>query len=85
MPNNDIIRTVENDIEFFTIKETGESDISITGLSLLCGISKSALSQLFSNLLSKTAPKRLKPWIGIDYNLLSQISKTGGVCEDFEG
>ncbi len=78
MSNDDIIRTVENDIEFFTIKETGESGISITGLSLLCGISKSALSQLFSNLLSKTAPKRLKPWIGKDYNLLSKYRKQGG-------
>ena len=48
-----ITRVIRDDVEFFTIDATGESGMSETGLSRLCGVSKQAISQFFQNMLSR--------------------------------
>jgi hypothetical protein len=81
--DNEIIRTVENDVEFFTIAETGESGISVSGLALLCGVSKQAISKLINNLSTKEATKSLQDWADKDLNLSTTTRKQGGTVKIF--
>jgi len=73
------VRNVQNEIEFFTNVETGESGLSVTGLAILCGVSHQAVSKLLSDLATKSPSKWLEAWVGIDQNLAtSKASKHGG-------
>lgn len=55
--NTDIVRHVSDDgVEFFTIQETGESGISKSGLAILCGVSKQAISKLFKEIKNNEFP-----------------------------
>jgi hypothetical protein len=81
--DNQIIRTVENGVEFFTVTQTGESGISVSGLALLCGVSKQAISKLINNLSTKEATKSLQTWADKDLNLSTTTRKQGGTVKIF--
>jgi hypothetical protein len=81
--DNKIIRTVENDVEFFTVTETGESGISVSGLAVLCGVSKQAISKLINNLSTKEATKSLQTWNDKELNLSTTTRKQGGTVKIF--
>jgi hypothetical protein len=62
MDNTEVLHSNQ---EFFTVVATGESGISIRGLSRLTGIAKSTLARWFDNDLSHDGlPKHLKPLQG---------------------
>ena len=65
-----IIRVVEDGVEFFTVEETGESGMSYSGLAKLSGVDKSTVGRLVESLLRDQAPKRLQSWLGKDLHLL---------------
>lgn len=73
-----IIRAVEDGVEFFTVEATGESGMSYSGLANLSGVDKSTVGRLISDLLQAKTPKRLQPWIGKDLHLLHEYTKRGG-------
>ncbi|MGE5658871.1 MAG: hypothetical protein ACM37W_19920 [Actinomycetota bacterium] len=79
-----IIRVVEDGVEFFTVQATGESGMSQSGLAILCGVSKQAISKLVLDLSSKVAPKRLQPWIGKDICFALTAEKRGGKLKIFK-
>lgn len=50
-----IVRAVDRDgVEFFTVKETGESGMSVSGLAKVCGTSKQSVSGLLKSLIVKS-------------------------------
>jgi hypothetical protein len=60
-----IVRHVQDGVEFFTVWATGESGLSKSGLALFCGVSQQAVSKLFAR-IEKTSqpndlPESLKP------------------------
>ena len=73
-----IIRVVEDDVEFFSIESTGESGMSYSGLAILSGVNQSSISRLISDLMQKKAPKRLQSWIDKDLHLMQEYTKRGG-------
>lgn len=65
--------------EFFTIAATGESGVSIRGLSRLSGIPHQQLSRWFKNdLAHKSVPEALKSLLGKDLNLAHFVRIRGG-------
>lgn len=73
-----IVRVVEDGVEFFTIETTGECGMSYSGLAILSGVNQSSISRLVSDLMQKKAPKRLQAWIGKDLHLMQEYTKRGG-------
>lgn len=73
-----IIRVVEDGVEFFSIESTGESGMSYSGLAILSGVNQSSISRLISDLMQKKAPKRLQAWIGKEVYLSLTAVKRGG-------
>jgi hypothetical protein len=73
-----IIRVVEDGVEFFTVEGTGESGMSYSGLAILSGVNQSSISRLISDLMQKKAPKRLQAWIDKDLHLMQEYTKRGG-------
>jgi hypothetical protein len=61
---NEITRTEQDGIEFFTIAATGESGMSQSGLAILSGVTQQAISKLDKSLTTDTTSERLKPWLG---------------------
>lgn len=60
----EIIRKQEEGVEFYTVALTGQSGMSESGLSVLAGVSRQALSQLEDTLASRTPSETLKPFVG---------------------
>jgi len=73
-----IIRAVEDGVEFFTVEATGESGMSYSGLAILSGVNQSSISRLTSDLMQKKAPKRLQAWMDKDLHLMQEYTKRGG-------
>ena len=66
---------VESDgVHFYTVTATGDSGISFTGLSVLCGVSQQAISKLIKSLTTKAASKSLEPLVGKDFILTTTKS-----------
>ena len=62
-----IMRVVRDDVEFYTITETGESGMSIAGVARLCNVVHSAIRQLLKRShVSKQRSKWLKRLTDID-------------------
>jgi hypothetical protein len=61
---NQITRTEQDGIEFFTIAATGESGTSQAGLAILSGVSHQAVSKLDKSLATNTTSESLEPWVG---------------------
>jgi len=47
-----ITRVIRDNVEFFTIDETGESGMSESGLAVLCGVSHQAINKLLRSLVA---------------------------------
>ena len=73
----DIVRAVDDGIEFFTVLETGESGMSVSGLAKLCGVAQQAVSRLLKDLTTKAPSEWLKDLVGKDLNLTQKASKRG--------
>jgi hypothetical protein len=61
---NQVTRTEQDGIEFFTIAATGESGTSQSGLAILAGMSQQAMSDLEKTLTGKAPSESLEPWMG---------------------
>lgn len=60
-----VIKYTEDNIEFFTVNETGESGMSISGLARICGITKQSVEQLLTRLEDgRVRADTLKRFIG---------------------
>jgi len=75
---SNIVRAVDDGIEFFTEIETGESGMSISGVARLCGVSKQAVSKLLKDLSTKAPSKWLEPFAGKALDLSIKSEKKGG-------
>ncbi|AFY92865.1 hypothetical protein [Chamaesiphon minutus] len=75
-----IIRSEENGIELFTIQTTGESGMSQTGLAILSGVTKQAISTLLKGLKpsNQRLSESLQAWTDKDLSLSSNTIKQGG-------
>ena len=47
-----ITRVIRDNVEFFTIDDTGESGMSESGLAVLCGVSQQAINKLLRSLVT---------------------------------
>jgi hypothetical protein len=74
--NCSIIRSEEGGVEFFTIVESGESGMSLRGLSRMCGVSHPAILKLTKALITKSAPKRLKRFADKQLTLVTKFSSS---------
>lgn len=74
----EIIRVVEDGVEFFTVAETGATGMSQSGLAKISGVAKSTIGRLIVQILAKNAPKQLRRWIGAEVFLSTLITKKGG-------
>lgn len=62
----------ENDkLGFYTVEATGESGMSQSALAVLCGVSRQAIIELESTLVSRAPSKWLKQLVGEDLTLVS--------------
>lgn len=78
MNNIALILVEDSGVEFYTVASTGESGISISGLAILCGVTKQAISKLVSNLSIGKPTKRLEPFVGQCLDLATSITIRGG-------
>jgi hypothetical protein len=72
-----IVLVVKDGVEFFTVLETGESGMSVSGLARLCGVSKQAMSKLLKSLSTKTPSEWLEPLTDKDLDLSQNGHKNG--------
>jgi hypothetical protein len=73
--DNQIIRTVENGIEFFTVTETGESGMSVSGLALMCGVTHPAIIKLLDkSVVTNSEAESLFPLQGKEFELKAKHS-----------
>jgi hypothetical protein len=64
-----VVRFEENDVEYFTVKSTGESGMSQRGLSRMSGVPQKSLNRWFSDLSHPGVPKWLEPLQAMDLYL----------------
>ena len=57
----EIIRVVEDGVEFFTVTETGESGMSQSGLARLCGVDEGAVRKLLKLVRTRSSDEFLEP------------------------
>jgi hypothetical protein len=64
--------------EFYTVEQTGESGVSQSGLAILCGVSRAAISGLENTLATKAPSKSLELFVGKPLTLVTseEISVT---------
>ena len=67
----DLIRKVENNVEFYTVLETGESGMSQSGLAILAGVSSQALIKLEATLVTSSPSECLQPFVGENLTLVT--------------
>ena len=70
-----ILRHESNGIEFFTVKATGESGMSQSGLARLCGVTQKAVDNLLERLGTSSSPDFLKPLQDIELTLGTSVHK----------
>jgi hypothetical protein len=81
MNNSTVLRVQENGVEYFTVVATGESGISITGLSQLSEIPRKTLGGWLENLGEGKLVKGLEALLGKDLYLGEEIKKRGGTVK----
>lgn len=59
----DLIKKVENNVEFYTVLETGESGMNPSGLAILAGVSLQVLTELEKTLATSSPSESLKPFV----------------------
>lgn len=61
---------------FYTVEDTGESGTNQTGLAVLCGVSRQAISKLEDTLATKSPSKILEPFVGKNLTLATSERET---------
>lgn len=74
----EVLRFVEDGVEYFTIVATGESGMSQRGLARSCGKDEKQIRRLLADLRTNNAPKRLKCYESKDLTLTHGYRKKGG-------
>jgi hypothetical protein len=69
---NQITRTEQDGIEFFTIAATGESGTSQSGLAILTGVNQSTISRLEKSLTTNTTSESPEPSLDKDETLMRE-------------
>lgn len=77
----EILKSVENKVEFYTVAITGQSGMSQTGLSLLAGISRQSLIQLEEVLKTRAPSEILKNFVGNDLDIKLTDPTIGGKAQ----
>lgn len=72
---SEIIRVVEDGVEFFTEAATGASGMSQSGLARLCGVSRQAVDKLIESVSTSRCPDFLKPLQDIDLTLATSVNQ----------
>ena len=72
---SEIIRVVEDGVEFFTVTETGESGMSQSGLARLCGVSRQAVDKLIESVSTSKCPEFLEPLQGNVLTLATSVNQ----------
>jgi predicted transcriptional regulator len=72
---SEIIRVVEDGVEFFTMTATGESGMSQSGLARLCGVSSQAVNKLIDSVVTSCAPEFLKPLESKTLTLVTSVNQ----------
>ena len=70
-----IIRAVEDGVEFFTVEATGESGMSQAGLARLCGVTRQAIDKLINSLSTSDCPAFLKPLQGKELTVTTSVKQ----------
>ncbi|MEM6380295.1 MAG: hypothetical protein AAF705_19050 [Bacteroidota bacterium] len=79
MTNDNILRTEEKGIEYFTVIATGKSGMSQRGLARACGKRLSTLQNLIENILTdRRVPEKLKRFVGKNFRLTDGIVNKDG-------
>jgi hypothetical protein len=74
----DIIRVIEDGVEFFTVNATGKSGTSISGAGRLNGVSQQAISKIIKSVGTSTIKSEcLKPFMGKDVRVQLVFDKIG--------
>ena len=72
----EIIKKVEDGVEFYTVLLTGESGMSQSGLAIFAGVTQQALSKLEDTLTTRAPSESLKPFVGKDLTLTTNEGYT---------
>jgi hypothetical protein len=76
--DNSIIRKIIDGVEFFTVKITGESGMSKSGLAIFCGVKRSSITKLAQKIelsvFPEELPESLQPLVGKSLTLLTGLS-----------
>ncbi len=70
-----LLKSEQNDVEFYTIESTGKSGISQSGLARLCGVEHSTIGRLENTLVRGKAPESLKPFANKSFTLMRDSDK----------
>lgn len=70
-----IIRAVEDGVEFFTVEATGESGMSQAGLARLCGVTRQAIDKLINSVSTSDCPDFLKPLQGKELTVTTSVGQ----------
>ncbi|MEG4838314.1 hypothetical protein [Microcoleus sp. B9-D4] len=70
-----IIRAVEDGVEFFTVEATGESGMSQAGLARLCGVTRQAIDKLINSVSTSDCPDFLKPLQGKELIVTTSVKQ----------
>jgi len=70
----EFLRSEINGVEFFTVIATGESAVSVSGLSKMSGVPKQTISRWFSDLSHESTPEWLKGLQGMPLDLSHELS-----------
>jgi hypothetical protein len=83
----DVIRVVENHVEYFTVNATGEAGISVSGSGRFNGVTHQAITKILQKVENSVATERLpyslKPIVGKPLTLTTQLTyKNSSVLND---
>ena len=70
-----IIRVMEDGVEFFSVESTGESGMSQSGLAKLCGVTRQAIDKLLNSLSTSDCPEFLKPLQGKELTVTTSLKQ----------
>jgi DNA-binding XRE family transcriptional regulator len=74
----EIIRRVDNNVEFYTVTATGKSGMSQSGLSILSGVTRQAIIKIEKTLVTEAPSKTLERFVGKDFTLVTENAMIDG-------
>ena len=86
-PKADVIRVVENHVEFFTVNATGEAGMSVSGSGRFNGVTQQAITKLLQKVENSVTTERLadslKPIVGKPLTLTTGVPyKNSSILND---